>query len=142
MAVATTEYSHIIEFLIDGIKVSQWECNDSHVAGAPALSALTVDIKSMRRTQRDVEKWNLSLQSGAWGVSPDKDFLTTPYATEISWSTGTTALHELSIGDLVWELLFDTVSEEYTLTRSAFDLSWADYVWFVDSWRKFLFPGA
>ena len=140
MGVASTEYEHTIEFLLDGVEVSEWICGDSHVVGTPAVTSLDITKLSMRKTFNGVKTWNYNLMTGAWGVKPEKAELTAGYSSETSWADSDSIRQELQIGDLSWELIYNRLSDMYQLTRTVFDLKWIDYLWFVKNWERFLYP--
>ena len=134
----TTEFTQAVHFVIDDADVSVYTRKDSQIVGTPEILNLTLAEADMKKIMADIDVWTGLIQSGVMGGAPRETILTPGYWHETIWPTAESMKQELSIGDLTCELEIDLIAREYTLSRSAFALSWIDYLWFCARWRGFI----
>ena len=143
MVQISTEYAHDLQFIVDHTEVLAWRCDgngDSSVRGAPAVDGAVVCADCMHDILDSVSMWIERLQSPSWGLNLVKGRLGECFS-EQKWPDATTRRQEVRIGDLVWEVQQEVTNHEYTLRCTAFDITWAEFLWFVAEWERFAHPG-
>ena len=137
----TAHFAHSVRFRDNGTPLSSFEFYNNRVVGTPEINNLVVSKWDMRHAANVVSKFAENMRKGAWGTAAYSQPKTSGYRHETSWPESTKKRQELTIGDLVWTLVYNCEACDYVLTRTAFDLQWSDFQYFVERWHQFVIEG-
>ena len=132
------ELSHAIYYIRDGVELAYYRYHNNVIEGRPEKDGEIITKLEMQNNIDDVERFNRNLAQGSWDVTPAELDLSDNYKNEITWPAVDQIKQIIEIGNLSWELKYSTITKQYTLTRTIFDLEWSDYLWFCSCWKKFV----
>lgn len=132
------KYGHTLNLNVNNTDYFKFSYYEQQMVSGESIDSVW-SLKDMQDIVHYVGVFNNRLRNKEWySVPVDGLELSPGYSLEITWPTADTVKMELIIGDLTLEVTYDMVAKTYAVERTSFNLSWADYIWYIDNWKWFV----
>lgn len=121
---------------MDGTEVSTYSYFDGVVTGSPELNEIEMTEEEFLHNLETLNGWESDVRLGSLFKEqrPSDQGLTAAVTDEISVISGV-VLWEIETGDLTFTIEFNAGT--YTLTRTEFQISWANFKYFLRGFNRF-----
>ena len=116
---------------------SQWDYDGSYISASTALEDFTADTNFFGESLKAIALFVKKIQDGSLINNPvSTTAISAGFSEEIKDENGTIKW-EYTISDLVVQIILTKATGEYTYSRTAFNLTWSNFLHFYNRLEQF-----